>query len=75
MFSSFCSPCLTCQSGNAAPDVSALRGRVHELEDEREELLCKLEQYDELKAKNGAKQKETKQTNFLHKTSTTACNY
>lgn len=41
-----------------APDVGALRGRVNELEDEREELLCKLEQYDELKAKNGNNKKE-----------------
>lgn len=38
-----------------APDVGALRGRVNELEEEREELLCKLEQYAELKAKNGNK--------------------
>ncbi|KAG7333100.1 hypothetical protein KOW79_003235 [Hemibagrus wyckioides] len=40
------------QCENAAPDVAALRARVSELEEEREELLCKLEQYDELKAKN-----------------------
>lgn len=40
-----------------APDVGALRGRVNELEEEREELLCKLEQYAELKAKNGNKKR------------------
>ncbi|XP_072551402.1 uncharacterized protein [Salminus brasiliensis] len=40
------------QSGNLTPDVTALRSRVNELEEEREEMLCKLEQYDELKAKN-----------------------
>lgn len=41
-----------------APDVGALRSRANELEEERDELLCKLEQYDELKAKNGNKKKE-----------------
>ncbi|KAK3548729.1 hypothetical protein QTP70_018467 [Hemibagrus guttatus] len=40
------------QCENAAPDVAALRAHVSELEEEREELLCKLEQYDELQAKN-----------------------
>ncbi|KAL7878269.1 hypothetical protein AOLI_G00092430 [Acnodon oligacanthus] len=40
------------QSGSLTPDVASLRGRVNELEEEREEMLCKLEQYDELKAKN-----------------------
>ncbi|KAM9481352.1 uncharacterized protein Hap1MRO34_009065 isoform 2-T2 [Clarias gariepinus] len=40
------------QCGNVAPDVDSLRGRVNELEEEREELLCKIEQYDELKNKN-----------------------
>ncbi|KAL6478553.1 hypothetical protein MHYP_G00119860 [Metynnis hypsauchen] len=40
------------QSGSLTPDVASLRGRVSELEEEREEMLCKLEQYDELKAKN-----------------------
>ncbi|GAA6106633.1 golgin subfamily B member 1 isoform X4 [Tachysurus ichikawai] len=40
------------QCGNVAPDVAALRARASELEEEREELLCKLEQYDELKGKN-----------------------
>lgn len=48
-----------------APDVGALRSRVNELEEEREELLCKLEQYDELRAKNGKKQKEIE--NLLHR--------
>ncbi|XP_036440954.1 LOW QUALITY PROTEIN: golgin subfamily B member 1-like [Colossoma macropomum] len=40
------------QSGSLTPDVASLRSRVTELEEEREEMLCKLEQYDELKAKN-----------------------
>ncbi|XP_047678652.1 golgin subfamily B member 1 isoform X2 [Tachysurus fulvidraco] len=40
------------QCGNVPPDVAVLRARVSELEEEREELLCKLEQYDELKGKN-----------------------
>ncbi|TSR87316.1 Golgin subfamily B member 1 [Bagarius yarrelli] len=39
-------------SGSAAPEVGTLRTRVSELEEEREELLCKLEQHNELKAKN-----------------------
>lgn len=41
------------QSGSTAPDVSVLRSRVSELEEEREEMLCKLDQYDDLQAKNG----------------------
>lgn len=41
------------QSGSTAPDVSVLRSRVTELEEEREEMLCKLDQYDDLIAKNG----------------------
>ncbi|XP_031425305.1 golgin subfamily B member 1-like isoform X1 [Clupea harengus] len=40
------------QSGSSAPDVSILRSHVTELEEEREEMLCKLDQYDDLKAKN-----------------------
>ncbi|KAF7699220.1 hypothetical protein HF521_003962 [Silurus meridionalis] len=40
------------QCENTTPDVDALRSRVNALEEEREELLCKLEQYDELKTKN-----------------------
>lgn len=53
-----------------APDVAVLRGRVNDLEEEREELLCKLEQYDELKAKNGKKQKAKKKKIFKYKTLT-----
>ncbi|KAI5629732.1 golgin subfamily B member 1 isoform X3 [Silurus asotus] len=41
------------QCESTTPDVDALRSRVNALEEEREELLCKLEQYDELKTKNG----------------------
>lgn len=41
------------QSGGGAPDVGGLRARVSDLEEEREEMLCKLEQYEELKSKNG----------------------
>ncbi|KAM4630604.1 uncharacterized protein ACJ7VT_000293 isoform 1-T1 [Polymixia lowei] len=40
------------QAGGAPPDLTALRSRITELEEEREESLWKLEQYDELKAKN-----------------------
>ncbi|KAL2089073.1 hypothetical protein ACEWY4_015972 [Coilia grayii] len=40
------------QSGSTVPDVSVLRSRVTELEEDREEMLCKLDQYDDLKAKN-----------------------
>uniref|UniRef100_A0A6Q2ZJS1 Golgin B1 n=1 Tax=Esox lucius TaxID=8010 RepID=A0A6Q2ZJS1_ESOLU len=41
------------QSGHAGPDVTSLRSRITDLEEEREEVLWKLEQYEELKAKNG----------------------
>nr|XP_015194008.1 PREDICTED: golgin subfamily B member 1-like isoform X2 [Lepisosteus oculatus] len=40
------------QSGNTSPDVNALRNRIADLEEEREELHQKLEQYEELKMKN-----------------------
>lgn len=41
------------QSGRVVPDVTSLRSRITDLEEEREETLWKLEQYDEIKAKNG----------------------
>ncbi|XP_054626099.1 golgin subfamily B member 1 isoform X2 [Dunckerocampus dactyliophorus] len=40
------------QAGIAPPDLTALRSRVTALEEEREEYLWKVEQYEELKAKN-----------------------
>lgn len=40
------------QSGKISPDVTALRNTIIDLEQEREDMLCKLEQYDELKTKN-----------------------
>ncbi|XP_056134638.1 golgin subfamily B member 1 [Lampris incognitus] len=40
------------QAGGAPPDLIALQSRITELEEEREESLWKLEQYEELKAKN-----------------------
>lgn len=40
------------QAGGAPPDLTALRSRITELEEEREENLWKVEQYEELKAKN-----------------------
>ncbi|KAJ8416171.1 hypothetical protein AAFF_G00381930 [Aldrovandia affinis] len=40
------------QSGKVSPDVSTLRSRITDLVEEREETLCKLEHYDELKIKN-----------------------
>ncbi|KAG5839884.1 hypothetical protein ANANG_G00209860 [Anguilla anguilla] len=40
------------QSGKISPDVNALRSHITELEEEREEMLCKLEQFDEFKTKN-----------------------
>ncbi|XP_071237730.1 golgin subfamily B member 1-like isoform X5 [Salvelinus alpinus] len=40
------------QSGRVGPDVTSLRSRITDLEEEREETLWKLEQYDEIKAKN-----------------------
>ncbi|XP_074513408.1 uncharacterized protein LOC141781492 isoform X3 [Sebastes fasciatus] len=40
------------QAGSAPPDLTALRSRVTALEEEREENLWKVEQYEELKANN-----------------------
>ncbi|KAK1785185.1 hypothetical protein P4O66_018598, partial [Electrophorus voltai] len=40
------------QSGSVGTDLTTLHSRVKELEEEREEMLCKRLQYDELKAKN-----------------------
>nr|XP_040018066.1 golgin subfamily B member 1-like isoform X5 [Gasterosteus aculeatus aculeatus] len=40
------------QAGGAPPDMTALRSRVTALEEEREENVWKVEQYEELKAKN-----------------------
>ncbi|KAJ8344203.1 hypothetical protein SKAU_G00315320 [Synaphobranchus kaupii] len=40
------------QSGKTSPDANALWSKITDLEEEREEMLCKLEQYDELKVKN-----------------------
>ncbi|XP_037103995.1 golgin subfamily B member 1-like [Syngnathus acus] len=40
------------QAGIAPPDLTALRSQITELEVEREENLWKVEQYEELKAKN-----------------------
>ncbi|KAM3877118.1 uncharacterized protein ACN63O_013655 [Diretmus argenteus] len=40
------------QAGGAPPDLTALRSRITELEEEREESIWKVEQYEELKAKN-----------------------
>ncbi|KAM8893949.1 uncharacterized protein AB9W97_010826 isoform 2-T2 [Spinachia spinachia] len=40
------------QGGGAPPDLTALRSRVTALEEEREENIWKVEQYEELKAKN-----------------------
>uniref|UniRef100_A0A3Q0R2S8 Golgin B1 n=1 Tax=Amphilophus citrinellus TaxID=61819 RepID=A0A3Q0R2S8_AMPCI len=40
------------QAGVAPPDLTALRSRITTLEEEREENLWKVEQYEELKAKN-----------------------
>ncbi|KAF3686188.1 Golgin subfamily B member 1 372 kDa Golgi complex-associated protein [Channa argus] len=40
------------QAGVAPPDLTALRSRITALEEEREEILWKVEQYEELKTKN-----------------------
>nr|XP_023663168.1 golgin subfamily B member 1-like isoform X3 [Paramormyrops kingsleyae] len=40
------------QSGCPGPDMNTLQNRITDLEEERQELLCKLDQYDELKTKN-----------------------
>lgn len=40
------------QAGGAPPDLTALRSHITALEEEREENLWKVEQYEEIKAKN-----------------------
>ncbi|KAK0136920.1 hypothetical protein N1851_026890 [Merluccius polli] len=40
------------QAGGAPPELTALRSRITQLEEEREESIWKLEQYDELKVQN-----------------------
>nr|XP_019967876.1 PREDICTED: golgin subfamily B member 1-like [Paralichthys olivaceus] len=40
------------QAGDAPPDLTALRSHITALEEEREENLWKVEQYEELKTKN-----------------------
>lgn len=49
------------QSGtcvNMPPDVTSLHSRITELQEEREEMLSKLELYEDTKAKNGELQKQ-----------------
>uniref|UniRef100_A0A8C5CKD0 Golgin subfamily B member 1-like n=1 Tax=Gadus morhua TaxID=8049 RepID=A0A8C5CKD0_GADMO len=41
------------QGGGAPPELTALRQRITELEEEKEESLWRLEQYDQLRAHNG----------------------
>lgn len=41
------------QAGVAPPDLNALRSQITALEEEREENLWKVEQYEELRATNG----------------------
>ncbi|XP_068995711.1 golgin subfamily B member 1 isoform X2 [Embiotoca jacksoni] len=41
------------QAGVAPPDLNALRSRITALEEEREENLWRVEQYEELRAQNG----------------------
>lgn len=44
------------QSGvclDMSPDITSLHGRITELQEEREEMLSKLELYEDMKAKNG----------------------
>ncbi len=38
-----------------SPDVTSLHSRITELQEEREEMLSKLELYEDMKAKNGMK--------------------
>ncbi|XP_016106047.1 myosin-11-like [Sinocyclocheilus grahami] len=40
---------------NMSPDVTTLHSRVTELQEEREEMLSKLELYEDMKSKNGMK--------------------
>ncbi|XP_067275864.1 putative leucine-rich repeat-containing protein DDB_G0290503 isoform X2 [Pseudorasbora parva] len=49
------------QSGvclNMSPDIMSLHGRITELQEEREEMLSKLELYEDMKAKNDELQKQ-----------------
>ncbi|XP_067245933.1 putative leucine-rich repeat-containing protein DDB_G0290503 [Chanodichthys erythropterus] len=49
------------QSGvclDMSPDITSLHGRITELQEEREEMLSKLELYDDMKAKNDELQKQ-----------------
>ncbi|XP_077104293.1 uncharacterized protein LOC143757215 isoform X3 [Siphateles boraxobius] len=49
------------QSGvslDMSPDITSLHGRITELQEEREEMLSKLELYEDLKAKNDELQKQ-----------------
>ncbi|XP_043120590.1 golgin subfamily A member 4 isoform X1 [Puntigrus tetrazona] len=49
------------QSGvclDVSPDVTSLHGRITELQEEREEMLSKLELYEDMKAKNDQLQKQ-----------------
>lgn len=48
---------LTFQAGVMPPDLMAIRSQITALEEEREENQWKVEQYEELKAKNGAENK------------------
>ncbi|KAK9958519.1 hypothetical protein ABG768_010633, partial [Culter alburnus] len=49
------------QSGvclDMSPDITSLHGRITELQEEREEMLSKLELYEDMKAKNDELQKQ-----------------
>lgn len=46
-------PPLSTQAGDAPPELRALRGRITELEAEREENAWRVERYGELRAQNG----------------------
>lgn len=46
-------PPASLQAGDAPPELTALRGRITELEAEREENAWRVEQYEELRAQNG----------------------
>uniref|UniRef100_A0A8C1LV11 Si:ch211-220f16.2 n=1 Tax=Cyprinus carpio TaxID=7962 RepID=A0A8C1LV11_CYPCA len=52
------------QSGSCldmSPDVTSLNSRITELQEEREEILSKLELYEDMKAKNDELQKQLKE--------------
>ncbi len=38
-----------------SPDIMSLHSRITELQEEREDMLSKLELYEDMKAKNGMK--------------------